>query len=61
MRQRATYRRGDQLTAKQPRRELDAYATIKHAAELGMNYQDYMAEVMFVARKKLKKLTEKMT
>jgi predicted DNA binding CopG/RHH family protein len=48
------------VTAKQPRRELDAYATIKHAAELGMNYQDYIAEVMFVARKKLKKLTEKM-
>jgi hypothetical protein len=48
------------MTAKQPRRELDAYATIRHAAELGMTYPDYMAEVMFTARKKLKKLTEKM-
>jgi hypothetical protein len=48
------------VTAKQPRRDLDAYATIRHAAELGMPYQDYMADVMFVARKKLQKLTEKM-
>ena len=48
------------MTAKQPRRELDAYATIRHAAELGIPYSDYMADVIFVANKKLKKLTEKM-